>query len=100
LASAHLEAAAQFSEAAHHHRAAALEFARGNKEEAKTHAVTAEAHATFGTEAREQTMSKLNDYDLGVNYDVKQLEPAPLLRATAGCTFCCPSRPLGREPPR
>jgi gallidermin/nisin family lantibiotic len=101
LASAHHEAAAQFSEAAHHHRAAAFELARGNKEEAKTHAVAAEAHAKFGMEAAKKTMSKLGDYDLDVQYDVKKVEGDHVMitsksLCTPGCghtgtgnSFCC-----------
>jgi gallidermin/nisin family lantibiotic len=90
LAQAHHDAAAQFAEAAHHHRAAAFELARGEKELAKAHAVAAESHAKFGAEAAKKTLSKISDYDLDVKYDVKKVEDAhPMITSHSLCTPGC-----------
>jgi lantibiotic bacteriocin len=90
LAKAHHEAAAQYAEAAHHHRAAAFELSRGEKSLAKAHAVAAETHANYGAAATKKTMGNIGDYDLDVKYDVKHVETAhPLVTSVSLCTPGC-----------
>ena len=104
IAKAHHEAAAQYAEAAHHHRQAAFSLSMGNQDMAKAHAVAAEAHAKFGMSDTETSMESFKSYDLDVKFDVSQAEEAHVMitsysLCTPGCgktgtgnSFCCLSK--------
>ena len=94
---AHHDAAAHFSEAAHHHLQAAFCLTIVTKDEAKAHSTAASASAEFGMTATKAT-SALSDYDLDLKTDIKDAADIhPAMTSESLCTgdtgtghsFCC-----------